>query len=142
VKLHELTGPIRAALSKQVDNSEAWHPEVLIFPPSVKLEKFLVRLEKQPTGARPVLSLESRGLGDGAERPKSLEKDYHTHFRRKIFQVANNIRSIPNEMRMRVHFGLLRLQEWKKDKETYTYSELEAVTRRLGFRGTFKLDQL
>ena len=134
---------VLSSLQSQAYDSEAWHPQILVAPVLRPRDVFKVQLERAPTGARPVCPPDtgSKGKPDG-NRLRLLGKEYQDTFQHKMFQVVESLRSNPNEMQMRVRFGTLRLQEWKKDKDTYSYAGLETLARRVGLRGTFKLDEL
>lgn len=142
-RAHEAIQAIFKALQSQADDSKAWHPQILIGPPTSGKDHFEARLEKAPDGSRPILSPSTTSTsGPDNDDLSPLTQGYQDAFRHKIFQIAGSLRSNPNEMQMGVHFGTLRLQEWKKDKDTYSFDDLEILTRRISLRGTFKLDGL
>jgi hypothetical protein len=82
------------------------------------------------------------GPASNSAQFRQLYDKWQNDFREKLFQAVKQMRSTPGEMRMRVQFGTLLLQEWKKNVTEYTYGELENVIKRLGVRGTFSFSQM
>lgn len=135
---------ILAALKSQAKDEEAWHPEILIGPLIEARDTFNARLKKNPDGARFVVSSSTSEAAQPTDVPVGnklhlVGTEYRDRFQRKVHQIADSLRSNPNHMTMRVNFGAMKIQEWKKNKPTYTYADLETVARRVGRRGTFKL---
>lgn len=60
--------------------------------------------------------------------------------KKAIAEVASELRKVPAEMRMRVHFGCLSLTQSHKDKHLYSFNDFEAFARQVGRRGCSKMD--
>lgn len=132
---------VRSALKLEVGGTKVWHPTVLMGPVKVGKTRFTALLAQTPDGARPYISPKA-GPATGNIEINQLYAKWQNDFREKVYQAARQIRSTPSEMRMRVQFGTLLLQEWKKNVTEYTYGELENVIKRLGVRGTFSFSQM
>jgi hypothetical protein len=131
----------RPALKLEVGSARVWHPTVLMSPVRVGISDFVALLELTPEGARPYLSHRDGSVTEDSDYNK-LRIKWLDDFREKLFQAAQQIRASPSEMRLRVSFGTLLLQEWKKNTTSYTYSELQNVLKRLGIRGTVSFSQM
>lgn len=131
---------IRCALKLEVGGAKVWHPSVLMAPIMVGKSGFIARVEQTSEGARPYMS-PNAGPVNAAEALQ-LRTEWQNDFREKLFQAVKNIRTTPSDMRMRVQFGTVLMQEWKKSTTEYTYGELESVIKRLGVRGTFSFSQM
>ncbi|KAL1883862.1 hypothetical protein VTK73DRAFT_7650 [Phialemonium thermophilum] len=135
---------IRVSLVRDADEQEIWHPMVLALPPSTEPEEFQAKLERAVDGVR-LVALPKFNILDWRPEIRDAQLcavEYRKAFQDKISLIVSNLRSSPNEMRMRVQFGVLRLQEWRKNKDIYFFNELKTATQRTGLRGTYKFSEL
>lgn len=136
---------IQRALKHKPGQANMWHPRALMQPLMGNSESLSFALQRKQggSGARPIISTsQSLDLLGDAHSEAAARKEYKEGLKNILTLVADNLRYVPNQMRMRVHFGRFILHEWKKDKMYYTLQELEHLVRRAGPRGTARMDTL
>lgn len=127
-------------LEQAPQSSKIWCPSIFLAPTKIRKADFKAFLDIcSRNGARPCLAPDRGPAALPHEYNKLLAK-WEDDFRSKMFEAAKAMRSRPLQMSMRVHLGIVRLQEWKKNKPIYTYDELQAELYRRGNRGTFIFD--
>ncbi|KAB5551323.1 hypothetical protein GE09DRAFT_1287968 [Coniochaeta sp. 2T2.1] len=135
-------GQIRTATRLEPGGAKVWHPQVLMAPVKVGKAGFKTLMKQHGNdGVRAYMSPKA-GPNTTNRAFYGLVDKWLEEFREVLFRAARQIRVNSSEMRMRVQFGELLLQEWKKNIEEYTYDDLESVIKRLGVRGTFSFDQM
>jgi hypothetical protein len=115
-----------------------WRARLLVSPPKDGTYALVAVLQpKEGTTGRRALAATPKvpTLVDQAGLV-ATETDYKKSLIKILDETAGHLRHIPNGMRMRVHFGSLVMDEWKKDKTEYTFTELESHVSRSGARGT------
>ena len=133
---------IKSALAKK--SGRIWQATVLVDCQSLDKSTSTISLEFDPAkvGGRPkAIGLTSESGIDTAAA--SLQhKRYKDSIVEALAGVVENLRQMPNSLRMRVQFGTLRLKEWTRGKTIYTCDEMDRLAKRVGPRGTTDLDNL
>jgi len=98
---------------------------------------------KAGNGVRPVVHLWAPPAAQRNTMAMSLANaTYQRDLMEALSQLVRDLSRVPSKMRMKVHFGHLLLQEWKKTKFYYSLSEMKELTHRSGLRGTARMDEL
>jgi hypothetical protein len=115
-----------------------WRARLLVNPPKDGTYSLVAVLQpKEGTTGRRAVAVTPKDQKPVDQAGLVATKAEYKKFLIKILdETAGHLRHIPNGMRMRVHFGSLVLDEWKKDKTEYTFTELESHVSRAGTRGT------
>ncbi|KAK4240719.1 hypothetical protein C8A03DRAFT_13020 [Achaetomium macrosporum] len=137
-KAQDVITVIRGHLKYQPGEEGVWRTRLLVHPPSDGKSCFTAVLQpKEGTTGRRVIAAEPEGLKpNDPDDIVSLELEYRSQFAQAINRTGRILLSNPNGMRMRVQFGTLVLDEWKKDKTEYSFAELCGLVHRVGTRGT------
>ena len=142
IKVKQAIAAIQETMGSRTDEPGIRRAELLVDASGAAKIDFQARLERTPAGSRPTAPPFKAPLIEfDDDEGQALAKEYRDAIRTKVFEVAHSLQPSPKEVKMRVHFGSLRLQEWKKDKDTYSYDELQSMIDRIGYRGTFRLDE-
>ncbi|KAK3335599.1 hypothetical protein B0T19DRAFT_395437 [Cercophora scortea] len=140
----EAMAVIRQALMCKAGEKIMWQPLVLVTPPKGDAENFRAILQQKEgtPGARPTVLPSSTDANKSAGQitTAAATSGYKEAISKALVNAAENMRFLPNKMRMRVKFGNLYLKEWKKGKDEYTFADLESLVRRAGPRGTAAMD--
>ena len=129
---------VRRILIRKPGDRVIWRPLVLVKPPKggkEDLEVILIPMEGAQ-GARPTAIA---NIGTALAPDEAATAVYKKELANALSRTLENLRYVPNRMRMRVNFGNFLLKEWKKDKSTYSFSELKDTAGRAGHRGTARL---
>jgi hypothetical protein len=129
---------LRDQLLYRPDEEGVWRANPLVHPPKGGEVCFTAVLQpKEGTTGRRVTALRA-----GAPEPvgptsvATTKSDFKKEFLNILDNVAGILRYTPSGMRMRVQFGTLVLDEWRKDKTEYNFADVENLVRRAGTRGT------
>ncbi|KAH6854561.1 hypothetical protein B0I37DRAFT_336555 [Chaetomium sp. MPI-CAGE-AT-0009] len=120
---------------------ELWRARLLVNPPSNGKDLLTVVLQcKEGTTGRRITAAKTKNL-DGTNMTGVDEKEarYKADLAKTLDKATEVLRHDPNGMHMKVQFGTLILNEWKKDKVEYNFAELQALLRSAGTRGTSKM---
>ncbi|KAK3383656.1 hypothetical protein B0T24DRAFT_58157 [Lasiosphaeria ovina] len=141
---HGALNALRNILVCKSGEKSVWRPFALVRPPRSGKEnmKTVLQTVGGKNGARPTAT-NARGpkSSDAGPVVKAQEEEYKEELKKALAFTVQNLKHVPNKMRMRVHFGTFRLREWKKGQTEYTFSELESIVRRAGPRGTSSIDK-
>ncbi|KAM7212629.1 hypothetical protein V8F06_012006 [Rhypophila decipiens] len=135
-KANDAVRALRKILERKPGDRIVWRPLALIKPLSSGNDNGQIALipNEGIEGARPFAivkaghSSESTDDKDGTQYKEELQK--------ALARAVENLRYVPNRMRMRINFGHVLLKEWKKDQSEYTFAELKQMAHRAGPRGT------
>ncbi|KAK3693900.1 hypothetical protein B0T22DRAFT_55505 [Podospora appendiculata] len=140
----EAIAVIRQVLIRKAGEKIMWQPLVLVTPPKSGPENLRAILQQKEgvPGARPTAFPSSTDANNpaGQVTVMAVKSGYKEAMSKALMNAAENLRFLPNKMRMRVRFGNLYLKEWKKGKDEYTLTDLESLLRRAGPRGTAAMD--
>ena len=141
-KAKEVIAVLRNQLRYRPGEENVWQANLLVNPPKDMEGHLTVALQPKEgsTGRRAIVTATTRDLAsvDSAGLVEAKTK-YKKEFTDALDHMAGILRYVPNGMRMRVHFGNLVLNEWKKDKSEYTLAELGSLVHRAGKRGTAQM---
>lgn len=131
----KIIGILRERLLYQPGEEDVWCARLLIDPP--RDGKVLISAVLQPKervlGRRIVMKDSNPVDSNGVT---TIKLDYLNEMIENMDSMARILRQHPGGMHMRVQFGILMLEEWKKDQTSYRLSELSSMVRRAGSRGT------
>ncbi|KAK3298919.1 uncharacterized protein B0H64DRAFT_430024 [Chaetomium fimeti] len=121
---------------------ELWRARLLVNPPTNNNKDLLtvVLQSKEGTTGRCITAAKIKNLGStdiGGVAEKKAR--YKADLAKTLDKATEGLRHEPNGMYMKVQFGTLILNEWKKDKVEYNFAELQALLRSAGTRGTSKM---
>ncbi|KAK0730757.1 hypothetical protein B0H67DRAFT_639219 [Lasiosphaeris hirsuta] len=139
---------IEKILRRKPGEANIWRSWALLNAPKDKNQPMIITLQKVEGGRRPIATPEPQPTtdgdcdGDSISRTASITWQYKERLKEILTATVDNLRNIPNKMRMRVQFGSLQLQQWKKGKVNYTLSEIESFADRLAFRGVCGFESL
>ncbi|KAK4127140.1 hypothetical protein N657DRAFT_566989 [Parathielavia appendiculata] len=135
-RAHEVLSAVRKFY--RPGEESLWRARLVVHPP--KNGSYCLTALLQPkegaTGRRvtAVTSKNPRPTNQvGLDKTKA---DYKKALMKMLNEASGHLRHDPTGMQMRVHFGNLVLDEWKKGKTEYDFSELENLMSRAGTRGT------
>jgi hypothetical protein len=114
-----------------------WRARLLVNPPSNGGDLRVLLQSKEGTTGRHATAATTSNP-DAAGFVAKMAK-YKSDLATTLDKVTQVLRHDPNGMRMRVQFGTLLLNEWKKNKEEYDLAELGSLLRSVGTRGTSKM---
>ena len=135
-KAKEIIALLRVQLLHR-STEELWRARLLVNPPSNGGDlRVTLQSKEGTTGRRATVAKTSNP--DAAGFVAKMAK-YKSDLATTLDKVTQVLRHDPNGMRMRVQFGTLILNEWKKDKEEYDLAELGSLLRSSGTRGTSKM---
>ncbi|KAK3393999.1 hypothetical protein B0H63DRAFT_31820 [Podospora didyma] len=153
--MFSVAGPYRQAASDAINalrehlktkpgEKTVWHPFVLVSPPNTGKDGVTIILQEKKgwTGSRPTVKDEPLISMVDESAISAAKTEFKDALKDALACAVQNLRYIPNKMRMRVYFGRFMLKEWKKDQEEYTFQELAGIARRAGPRGTSRMDKL
>ncbi|KAL2019461.1 hypothetical protein VTK56DRAFT_9577 [Thermocarpiscus australiensis] len=129
---------LRKQLLYRPGEENVWRAHLLVNAPRDGKNRFraVLQAKEGAVGVRPVSTtipdLAPVDLNDAA----TAKTEYKEELNQTLDRVAEILRHDPNKMRMRVQFGQSVLDEWKKGKEEYTFTELGNLVRRAGARST------
>jgi hypothetical protein len=132
---------IREHLRYEQGGQNIWRAQFLIHPPRNGTEQFRASLQSNrgDLGVRPMAVGGSNPESSTPDGFAAAEVEYKQELRRALDRTARTLRHDPNAMRMRVQFGKVALDEWKRGKTDYTFNELQNLVRRIGVRGTGRI---
>ncbi|KAK0656180.1 hypothetical protein B0T16DRAFT_451783 [Cercophora newfieldiana] len=130
----------RLLMKKEDTDPGAWHPRVVLCASDVLPESHRIlslQAHDSHPGRRAIFcNLPTIG---GSVDLTTGHSNHRYQLKTALDLVTKVVRHLPNKMRMRVNFGQVLLQEWKKDKERYSKAELEVLLHRAGTRGTAQM---
>ena len=141
-KAKEVIAVLRDQLRYRPGEETVWQANLLVNPPKVVESHVAVILQPKEgsTGRRATVTATAKDIApiDSAGLVEAKIK-YKKEFTDALDHMTDILRYVPSGMRMRVHFGTLVLNEWKKDKSEYTLAELGGLVHRAGKRGTSQM---
>ncbi len=73
---------------------------------------------------------------DSTPKPADVQKGWVDEFRTSFAKIATHMQIVPNEMRMRLHFGEMSFASWVNDQRlVYTYKEFRDTADQATRRG-------
>lgn len=135
-KAKEIIALLRVQLLHR-STEELWRARLLVNPPSNGGDFQAILQIKEGTTGRRVTATKTSNPDAAGFVAKTAK--YKSDLATTLDKVTQVLRHDPNGMRMRVQFGTLILNEWKKDKEEYDLAELGSLLRSAGTRGTSKM---
>ncbi len=134
---------IQNTLKRKSGQATVWITSVQIKPPNKDVNNLRITFRKiGDTTVRPVSTLPLQILGPNPLVAGAAKVVYRSELEEALNKAANNLRSIPYRMRMRVHFGTVQIHEWKKGQDEISFQELREITQRVGARGTVSIDTM
>ncbi|KAK0733599.1 hypothetical protein B0T26DRAFT_745632 [Lasiosphaeria miniovina] len=127
---HGALNALRNMLVCKSGEKSVWHPFALVRPPRSCKEnmKIVLSIVEGKKGSRPTAKNAGGPKSSDADPvDKTQEEEYKEELKKALAFTVQNLKHVPNKMRMRVHFGTFRLKEWKKGQTEYTFSELESI---------------
>ena len=116
-----------------------WRAHLMVSPPKNGGSSLTAVLppKEGATGRRAIAVAAKELISIGSVGGAATTMDnYKTELMKTLDHTASILRYTPNGMRMRVQFGSLLLDEWKREKAEYSFAELDGLVRRAGTRGT------
>jgi hypothetical protein len=137
-KAQEIIAILRDQLRYRPGEENVWRARLLVHPPSDGRDSLTVVLRsKENTPGRRATAATTESLEPAGD--VATKADYKKELAKTLDQTAGILRHNPNGMRMKVQFGTLVINEWKKDKAEYTFAEIESLLSRAGSRGTAQM---
>ncbi|KAL2132576.1 hypothetical protein VTI74DRAFT_3631 [Chaetomium olivicolor] len=131
-----VTKELRRQLLYRPGEESVWRAHLVVHPPEAGRAGFTAVLKPmEGTTGRRVTVGPSRDTADSNEADLARDQ-YNNDLARALNYVAAILQRNPAEMQMRVRFGTLILDEWRKNKINYTFAETTSLLRRAGARGT------
>lgn len=133
---------LRDKLLYQAGEDDVWRTKLLFNPPADGGRPLVAVLEPVVgTTGRKILTAAPKQLSEsaGTNSPKS---EYKEELIKVLDVKASVLRHTTAGMRMKVQFGTVILNQWKKEKTEYTFAELETLLQRAGLRGTAQMHNL
>lgn len=137
-KAKETVAALRELLLYQPEEESVWRTQILIYVARNGKDHFRALLQQTEgsVGVRPVaMAISGVEVADVA----AAKAEYKQELGWALDGTARVLRHDPNAMRMRVHFGNITLDEWKRGKTDYTFADLGNLVRRAGVRGTARM---
>ncbi|KAK3903672.1 hypothetical protein C8A05DRAFT_14377 [Staphylotrichum tortipilum] len=137
-KAREILQVLRDQLLYRPGEDEVWRAHLIVRPPKDGGSSLATVLPpKEGTTGRRAIAVASKELIPiGSVSGLATMAKYRADLTKTLNHMAGILRYTPNGMRMKVRFGSLVLDEWRKDKPEYSLDELEALVRRAGTRST------
>lgn len=129
---------VREQLLYQPGDEGVWCARLFIYPPKEGKASFNTVLQPRDgtTGRRATAAhLDGPKLVDPGD-VLAGRNEYRDHLTQALDRLTLALRNVTSGMRMRLQFGELRFDEWKKDKLKYNFAELTNLTCRAGRRDT------
>ncbi|GAB1311360.1 hypothetical protein MFIFM68171_01570 [Madurella fahalii] len=132
---------LRELLLYQPGEESVWRTRILIHPARNGKGHFRAMLQQREggVGVRPVAIATQDVEIANPEDVAAAKAEYKQELGRALDSTVAVLRRDPNAMRMRVHFGSITLDEWKKGKVEYTFADLGSFLCRAGIRGTARM---
>ncbi|KAK3311196.1 uncharacterized protein B0T15DRAFT_66315 [Chaetomium strumarium] len=139
-KAQDVVTSIRSKLRYQPGEDGVWRARLLVHPPTGGKNCFtaVIQPQKGTVGRRIVAMSEEPKPSDSNEKV-ALQLEYAKQLTQAINRAGSILLSNPNAMHMRVRFGTLVLDEWKKDQADYSFVDLCNLVHRVGTRGTARM---
>ncbi|KAK4103134.1 hypothetical protein N658DRAFT_422271 [Parathielavia hyrcaniae] len=137
-KAQEVIAAVRKQFLYRPGEESVWRVQLVVNPPKdgSNCLTAVLKSRKDATGRRiTAVTNKNRMPADGVSLTET-KTGYKKALIKMLDEVASHLRHNPNGMQMRVHFGMLVLNEWKKDKNEYSLPELDSMVSRAGTRGT------
>lgn len=137
-RAQKVINALRDQLLYRPGEESAWRTNPLVLPPKAAEGCFTAVLQpKEGTTGRRVTALpvEASEPVDPAGVVAKMS-DFKTELTKAFDHMAGILRWTPSGMRMRVQFGTLVLDEWRKDKTGYNFADIKNLVGRAGTRGT------
>lgn len=137
----EVFTSIRELLLYRPGEENVWRTQILVHPPRDGKEHFAASLRPREggRGVRPI-AMELQDLERAQTKDiAAAELEYKQDLARVLDTTGRVLRHDPSALRMRVRFGTITLDEWKRGKSDYTFAELGDFLRRAGTRGTARM---
>jgi hypothetical protein len=137
-RAQKIINVLRDQLLYRPGEESVWRANPLVLPPKDGRVCFAATLQpKEGTTGRRVTALPAEVREQvGPVGVVATKTDFKEEFIKTLDHMAGILRYTPSGMRMRVQFGTLVLDEWRKDKTEYNFSDVENLARRAGTRGT------
>lgn len=137
-RTQEVINKIREQLFYQPGEESVWRTQLLIHPPKGGKDYFNVSLQPKAgeIGMRAVDSTSATTATAKADDLAAEMFGYEEKLRKGLNQKARILRHVPNGMRMRVQFGSLLFDEWKKDQPTYNFVQFGGLVSWAARRST------
>lgn len=135
-KANDALKAVRKMLERKAGDRVVWRPLALIKPLQGGNDhtRFALIPHEGLGGARAVAIAGPKPISKPRDAAESSH--YRENLEKALARAVENLRYVPNRMRMRLKFGHVLLKEWKKGHSEYTFSELEQIAQRAGPRGT------
>jgi hypothetical protein len=144
-KAQQIISVLRDQLLYRPGEEKVWQTNLLVEPPKHGGACLTVALHPKEgtTGRRATATTTAVATQDlvsvdlidhGATKAK-----YKEDFIQSLDHRMGILRYVPTGMHMRVQFGTLVLNEWKRDKTEYNLAELTSLAHRSGMRGTSRM---
>ncbi|KAJ4290176.1 hypothetical protein N0V88_006685 [Collariella sp. IMI 366227] len=132
-----IVAELRQQLLYRPGDESVWRAQVVINPPSASTVGFRAVLKPmEGTTGRRVTAAPAGCNTPNIDDAGLARAQYNIDLARILDRAAGILKHNPNGMEMRVRFGTLTLDEWKKDKPDYTFAETGTLIWRAGARGT------
>ncbi|KAH6630634.1 hypothetical protein B0J18DRAFT_363894 [Chaetomium sp. MPI-SDFR-AT-0129] len=133
---------LRGTLLYQAGEDDMWRTKLLFNPPADGGRPLVAVLEPvDGTTGRKILTAAPKQLAELVDTA-SPSGEYKEELVKVLDGKANVMRHTTAGMRMKVQFGTVILNQWRKDKTEYTFAELETLLQRAGPRGTAQMQNL
>ncbi|KAK4152256.1 hypothetical protein C8A00DRAFT_44652 [Chaetomidium leptoderma] len=140
-KAQEIIAVLRNTFLYRPGEEVVWRAHPLVHHPrdgGVRLTAVLQ--PKEGTAGRRATAAATGGLAIAESIDAvATATDYKKGLVKTLDETVEILGYVYSSMRMRVQFGTLILNEWKKDKVEYNLTELENLVRRSGIRGTTRM---
>jgi hypothetical protein len=115
-----------------------WRIRLLVHPPRDGKDCFTAILQPQEgtIGRRVIATKTEKPKPSDSNEKVALELEYAKQLTQATNRAGSVLLSNPNAMHMKVRFGTLILDEWKKDQSEYNFVDLCNLVNRVGTRGT------
>jgi hypothetical protein len=140
-KAKDVIADLQKQLLYRPGEESVWSTQLLVLPPKNGKDHFSVvlRSKEGDPGVRAIAREADHLEPVNADDVTADTTEYKIALRNVLDRTAGILRHSPNGMRMRVQFGSLLLDEWKKDKPDYNFFEFGKLARRVGARGTTRM---
>lgn len=132
---------LRDQLLSRHGEEKVWVANLLVSPPKDGGRCLTVVLQsKEESAGRRATAVPTKNLAPANSiDPGATGTEYKKKLLESLDHIAGIVRYIPTGMRMRVQFGTLSLNQWKKDKTEYNLDELNGLVRLAGARATAQM---
>ncbi len=139
-KAKHMISVLRSQLLYRPGEESVWKSHVLIEPPKDGGARLTVALHPKEgsMGRRAIAAATNSATFEFADISATKTK-YKKDLVEALDRISGTLDYTPTGMRMRVQFGSLVVNEWKKDKTEYSLDELSSLVTRAGKRGTTRM---